>query len=142
MKHTVGKGMTGELHVACCMLKVLLCVRQVLCRNCHPEKAPAYTHHGLEGTLRARLVAVAGPVPGASVKLVGTMAEDSANVVFPETPEEEEEGEQGMLREVDISWMAEHAKQVLRLLPDILTVLGFFLVQSDSFLVANGGTCT
>ena len=45
------------------------------------------------------------------------MTEDSAHVVFPETPEEEEEGEQGMPREVDISWMAEHAKQVLRLLP-------------------------
>ena len=47
-----------------------------------------------------------------------------------------------MPHEVDISWMAEHAKQVLRLLPDSLTVLGFFLAQSDSFLVANDGTCT
>jgi hypothetical protein len=59
----------------------------------------------------------------------------------PETPEEEE-GEQGMLREVDISWMAEHAKQVLRQLPDGITVLGFFLAQSDSFLEASDGTCT
>ena len=76
----------------------------------------------------------AGPAGGALRRwLVGTMTEDSVNVVFPE---EEEEGEQG------ISWMAEHAKQVLRLLPDGLTVLGFFLDQSDSFLVANGGTCT
>jgi hypothetical protein len=55
----------------------------------------------------------------------------------PETPEEEE-GEQGMPREVDISWMAEHAKQ----LPDAITVLGFFLAQSDSFLEASDGTCT
>ena len=55
------------------------------------------------------------------------MTEDSVNVAFPEK-EEEEEGE--------------HAKHVLRLLPDGLTVLGFFLDQSDSFLVANGGTCT
>ncbi len=47
-----------------------------------------------------------------------------------------------MPREVDISWMAEHAKQVLRLLPDSPIVLGFFLALSDSFLVANGGTCT
>ena len=75
---------------------------------------------------------MAGP-EGASGKLAGTMTE---------TPEEEEEGEQGMPHDVDISWMAEHAKQVLRLLPDNLTVLRFFLAQSDSFLVANGGTCT
>ena len=44
--------------------------------------------------------------------------------------------------EVDVSWMAEHTKQVLRLLPDGLTVHRFFLAQSDSFLVANDGTCT
>jgi hypothetical protein len=57
---------------------------------------------------------VAGPVPG---KLVGTMTEDSAHVVFPETPEEEE-GEQGMQCKVDISCMAEHTKQVLWMLPN------------------------
>ena len=72
--------------------KVLLCVRQVLCQNWHPEQAPAYTHHGLEEMLRAWLAAVAGPFPGASGKLVGTMTEDSRRVVFPETPEEDEEG--------------------------------------------------
>ena len=64
-------------------------MRQVLCRNWHPEKAPAYTCPGLEGTPWARLAAVAGPVPG---KLVGTKTEDSAHVMFPETPEEEKEG--------------------------------------------------
>ena len=40
------------------------------------------------------------------------------------------------------SWMAEHAKQVLRQLPDGITVLVFFLAQSDSFLEASDGTCT
>ncbi len=73
--------MTGELHVACCMLKVLLGVRQVLCQNWHPEKAPGYTHHGLEEALRARLAARHGggwPRP-----------HDRG---LPETPEEEEEG--------------------------------------------------
>ena len=94
----------------------------------------------MEGTLWARLAAVAGPVSGASGMLVITMVEDSAHVVNPETPEEE--GEQGMPCEVDVSWMAEHTKQVLRLLPDGLTVHRFFLAQSDSFLVANDGTCT
>ena len=72
--------------------KVLLCVRQVLCQNWHPEQAPTYTHHWLEETLAAQLAAVAGPVPGASGKLVGTMTEDSARVVFPKAPEEDEEG--------------------------------------------------
>jgi hypothetical protein len=36
--------------------------------------------------------------------------------------------------------MAEHTRQVLRLLPDDLIILGFFLVQPDSFLVAKDGT--
>jgi hypothetical protein len=95
---------------------------------------------GLEGRLGARLAVVAGRGPGASGVLVGTMVEDAAHVVFlAETPEEEEEGEQGAPRELDVSWMAEHAKQVLRLLPGGLTVLGFFLAQPDSFLVANDG---
>ncbi|MCP3658804.1 MAG: hypothetical protein GY830_00205 [Bacteroidetes bacterium] len=40
--------------------KLLLCVRKVLCRNWHPVKAPAYTQHGLEGTVRARLAARRG----------------------------------------------------------------------------------
>ena len=60
--------------------------------------------------------------------------------MFHKTPEEE--GEQETPREVDVSWMAEHTKQVLRLLPDGLTVLGFFLAQPDNFLVANDSTCT
>ena len=61
---------------------------------------------GLEETLRAWLAMVAGLGPGASCMLVSTMVEDSARVAFPETPEEE--GEKGMSREVDVSWMAGH----------------------------------
>jgi hypothetical protein len=85
---------------------------------------------------------VAGRGPGASSVLVGTMIEDSAHAVFlAETPEEEE-GEQGTAHELDINWMAKHTRQVLRLLPDGLTILGFFLAQPDSFLVAKDGTCS
>ena len=84
---------------------------------------------------------MAGPGSRASGILAGTMVEDSAHVVFHKTPEEEEV-EQGTPCEVDVSWMAEHTKQVLRLLPDGLTVLGFLLAQPDNFLVANDSTCT
>ena len=65
--------------------------------------------------------------PGAgSGVLVGTLVDDSYHVIFvAETPSEEEEREQQeegekerpQQRELDVSWLAEHAKQVLRLLP-------------------------
>ena len=84
--------------------------------------------------------AVAGRSPGASSVLVGTLVEDSMHAMFlAETPEEEE-GEHRTPHQLDISWMAEHTRQVLRLLPDDLIILGFFLVQPDSFLVAKDGT--
>jgi hypothetical protein len=34
------------------------------------------------------------------------------------------------------------ACSAIQLLPDGLTVLGFFLAQPDNFLVANDSTCT
>ena len=64
--------------------------------------------------------------------LVGTLVDDSYHIVFvAETPSEEEEEEKQQeqeggggkeapapqQRELDVSWLAEHAKQVLRLLP-------------------------
>jgi hypothetical protein len=91
---------------------------------------------GLDRTLRARLVVVAGPGSWAS----GTMVEDCVHVLFHKTPKEEE-GVQVTPHKVDASRVAKHTKLELRLLPDGLTVLGFFLVQSDNFLVANNGTC-
>jgi hypothetical protein len=68
--------------------------------------------------------AVAGRSPGASSVLVGTLVEDSTHAMFlAETPEEEE-GEHRTPHQLDISWMAEHTRQVLRLLPTTSSSLG------------------
>ena len=71
-----------------------------------------------------------------------------------ETPREEgddeEVGEEGDVkkneeaskieqREVDVGWLSEHARQVARLLPGGLTLLGLFLPRPDMFLSANDG---
>ena len=68
---------------------------------------------GLDRTLRARLVVVAGPGSWAS----GTMVEDCVHVLFHKTPKEEE-GVQVTPHKVDASRVAKHTKLELRLLPD------------------------
>ena len=42
-------------------------------------------------------------------------------------------------REVDVGWLSEHARQVARLLPGGLTLLGLFLPRPDMFPSANDG---
>ena len=78
---------------------------------------------------------------------------DTYSVLFvAETPREEGEeevGEEGDAksedmvkleqREVDVGWLSEHARQVARLLPGGLTILGLFLPRPDMFLSANDG---
>ena len=86
--------------------------------------------------------------------LVGTLVGDTYSVLFvAETPREEgddeEVGAEGDAkksevskmeqREVDVGWLSEHARQVARLLPGGLTLLGLFLPRPDMFLSANDG---
>ena len=82
--------------------------------------------------------------------LVGTLVGDTHSVLFvAETPREESEDEVPLeqkeeavkleQRELDVGWLSEHAKQVARLLPGGLTVLGLFLPRPDMFLSANDG---
>ena len=86
---------------------------------------------------------------------MGTLVGDTYSVLFvAETPREEgdddEEGGEGDVkkseevsrieqREVDVGWLSEHARQVARLLPGGLTLLGLFLPRPDMFLSANDG---
>ena len=86
---------------------------------------------------------------------MGTLVGDTYSVLFvAETPREEgdddEEGGVGDVkkseevsrieqREVDVGWLSEHARQVARLLPGGLTLLGLFLPRPDMFLSANDG---
>lgn len=84
----------------------------------------------LEPGLAAKLASMAGRGKGSGV-LVGTVMEDHHHVLFvAETPSEDEEQqeveeEEGKAapapppREVDVSWMTEHQRQVLRLLPGV-----------------------
>ena len=83
------------------------------------------------------------------------MVGDTYSVLFvAETPREEgddeEVGAEGDAkkseevskmeqREVDVGWLSEHARQVARLLPGGLTLLGLFLPRPDMFLSANEG---
>ena len=76
---------------------------------------------------------VAGRSPGASSVLVGTLVEDSTHAMFLAKTPKEEEGEHRTPHQLDISWMAEHTRQVLRLLPDDLIILG----SSSSSLTAS-----
>ena len=73
--------------------------------------------------------------------LVGTLVGDTHSVLFVAgTPCEESEDEVPLeQRELDVDWLSEHAKQVARLLPGGLTVLGLFLPRPDMFLSANDG---
>ena len=74
--------------------------------------------------------------------LVGTLVGDTHSVLFvAETPREESEDEVPLeqkeeavkleQRELDVGWLSEHAKQVARLLPGGLTVLGLSLPMPD-----------
>ena len=74
--------------------------------------------------------------------LVGTLVGDTHSVLFvAETPREENEDEVPLeqkkelvkleQRELDVGWLSEHAKQVARLLPGGLTVLGLSLPMPD-----------
>ena len=73
--------------------------------------------------------------------MVGTLVGDTHSVLFVAgTPCEESEDEVPLeQRELDVDWLSEHAKQVARLLPGGLTVLGLFLPRPDMFLSANDG---
>jgi len=107
----------------------------------------------LEPGINSKLADVAGRGAGSGL-LVGTLVGDTYSVLFvAETPREEgddeEEGGEGDAkisevsrieqREVDVGWLSEHARQVARLLPGGLTLLGLFLPRPDMFLSANDG---
>jgi len=107
----------------------------------------------LEPGLSGKLADVAGRGAGSGL-LVGTLVGDTYSVLFvAETPREEgddeEVGAEGDAkksevskmeqREVDVGWLSEHARQVARLLPGGLTLLGLFLPRPDMFLSANDG---
>jgi len=101
---------------------------------------------GLEPCLGSKLAGIAGRGKGSGL-LVGSLIDDVYHVVFvaetpPEDDEEvpeEEKPESLTDRNLDVEWMVEHAKQVLRLLPGGLTVLGIFFPCTDSFLTTNDG---
>jgi len=103
----------------------------------------------LEPGLSSKLADIAGRGAGSGL-LVGTLVGDTHSVLFvAETPREESEDEVPLeqkeeavkldQRELDVGWLSEHAKQVARLLPGGLTVLGLFLPRPDMFLSANDG---
>jgi len=92
--------------------------------------------------LQTRLVALAAR-PGLNTGLVvGAAVQERFYPVFlAETPREEagEDGEQQQPSAIDVGWMLEHAKQVSRLLPGGLAVLGCFIFHNeDIFLRAEG----
>jgi len=98
---------------------------------------------GLELGLGGRLAEAAGRGAGSGV-LVGTLLGEAYTVLFlAETPadaEEEAAGEEqaaAARAELDVAWLAEHARQVARLLPGGLSVLGYFLARPDTFLAAH-----
>lgn len=73
--------------------------------------------------------------------VVGSVVDDKYYGVFlAETPADEEEGaEKTVKTSLDVGWMVEHAKQVIRLLPGGLTVLGFYIFNSEDIFEKQDG---
>jgi len=82
---------------------------------------------------KLRDVCAQGPGTGL---VIGSKVDDRYYGVFiVETPKEEEQGESEKKNSgVDVGWMTEHAKQVIRLLPGGLTVLGVYLFSNENVL--------
>jgi len=70
--------------------------------------------------------------------VVGSIIDDKYYGVFlAETPTEEEE--KITKTGLDVGWMVEHAKQIIRLLPGGLTVLGFYIFNTEDIFEKQDG---
>jgi hypothetical protein len=88
--------------------------------------------------LEEKLVEICSQGPGTGL-VVGSVVDDKYYGVFlAETPKEEE-GEEKKSPTLDVGWMVEHAKQVIRLLPGGLTVLGFYVFSSEDIFEKQDG---
>jgi len=77
--------------------------------------------------------------PGTGL-VVGSVVDDKYYGVFlAETPKEEEESTDKNPNKLDVGWMVEHARQVIRLLPGGLTVLGFYVFSNEDVFEKQDG---
>jgi len=90
--------------------------------------------------LEEKLTEICSQGPGTGL-VVGSVVDDRYYGVFlAETPlEEQEEGAEKKANTLDVGWMVEHARQVIRLLPGGLTVLGFYIFSSEDIFVKQDG---
>jgi len=85
-----------------------------------------------------KLVEICSQGPGTGL-VVGSVVDDKYYGVFlAETPQEEE-GAEKKSNMLDVGWMVEHAKQVIRLLPGGLTVLGFYVFSTEDIFEKQDG---
>lgn len=90
--------------------------------------------------LEEKLGEICSQGPGTGL-VVGSVVDDRYYGVFlAETPQDEEEGvEKKPSSTLDVGWMVEHARQVVRLLPGGLTVLGFYIFSSEDIFEKQDG---
>jgi len=93
-------------------------------------------------TLVGKLAEISEQKTSTTGLIVGSLVDDKYFAVFlAETPKEEddEDNKTSNSNNLDVVWMAEHAKQVLRLLPGGLTVLGFYVTDNQQFMEKQDG---
>eukprot|EP00092_Neocalanus_flemingeri_P029901 GFUD01032466.1.p1 GENE.GFUD01032466.1~~GFUD01032466.1.p1 ORF type:complete len:432 (+),score=114.88 GFUD01032466.1:37-1332(+) len=91
--------------------------------------------------LEEKLIEICSKGPGTGL-VVGSLVDDRYYGVFlAETPQDEEgeSVEKTVTKTLDVGWMVEHAKQVIRLLPGGLTVLGFYIFDSEDIFEKQDG---
>jgi len=89
--------------------------------------------------LEEKLAEICSKGPGTGV-VVGSLVDDRYYGVFlAETPQDEERVEKNVNNSLDVGWMVEHAKQVIRLLPGGLTVIGFYIFNSEDIFEKQDG---
>jgi len=88
--------------------------------------------------LEEKLTEICSQGPGTGL-VVGSVVDDKYYGVFlAETPQEEE-GAEKKSNTLDVGWMVEHARQVIRLLPGGLTVLGYYVFSSEDVFEKQDG---
>jgi len=88
--------------------------------------------------LEEKLTEICSQGPGTGL-IVGSVVDDKYYGVFlAETPQEEE-GTERKANTLDVGWMVEHARQVIRLLPGGLTVLGYYIFSSEDVFEKQDG---
>jgi len=88
--------------------------------------------------LEDKLTEVCSKGPGTGV-VVGSVVEEKYYGVFVAETPREEEGEAASVNTLDVKWMVEHARQVIRLLPGGLTVLGFYIFSNEDIFDKQDG---